>query len=97
MDGGKVGDDAMDKESGDKVRPAKVGKDINSWQEHKERKKDKHVHEKFEPKSNNAPKGRKPKAWEAHKLPKDKDTCFGCGEKSHMKKDWSKGGKCINS
>ena len=36
---------------------------------------------------NNALKGGKPKAWEARKSPKDKDACFGCGEKGHMKKD----------
>ena len=42
------------KEPGGEVKPAKVGKDNNSWQE---RKKDKHVHKKFEPKPNNAPKG----------------------------------------
>ena len=46
------------KEPGDEVKPAKVGKDNNSWQERKKRKKDKHVHEKFEPKPNNAPKGK---------------------------------------
>ena len=50
------------KELGGEVRPTKVGKDNNSWQERKKRKKDKHVYEKFEPKPNNAPKGRKPKA-----------------------------------
>ena len=38
----RLGDDAVDKkEPGGKVRPAKVGKDNNSWQEHKN---DKHVH-----------------------------------------------------
>ena len=37
------------KEPGGAVKPAKVGKDNNSWQERKKRKKDKHVHEKFEP------------------------------------------------
>ena len=59
----RLGDDAVDKkEPGGEVRLAKVGKDNNSWQERKKRKKNKHVHEKFEPKSNNAPKGRKPKA-----------------------------------
>ena len=36
------------------------------------------------------PKGGKPKAWEARKPPKDKDACFGCGEKGHMKKDCPK-------
>ena len=50
------------KEPGGKVRPAKVGKGNNSWQERKKCKKDKHVHKKFEPKSNNALKGGKPKA-----------------------------------
>ena len=49
------------KEPGGEVKPAKVGKDNNLWQERKKRKKDKHVHEKFEPKPNNAPKGGKPK------------------------------------
>ena len=78
------------KEPGGEVKPAKVGKDNNSWQERKKRKKNKHVHEKFEPKPNNAPKGGKPKPWEACKLPKDKDACFGCGEKGHMKKDCPK-------
>ena len=48
------------------------------------------MHKKFEPKPNNAPKGGKSKAWEAHKSPKDKDACFGCGEKGHMKKDCPK-------
>ena len=43
------------KEPGGEVKPAKVSKDNNSWQE---RKKDKHVHERFEPKSNNGPKGK---------------------------------------
>ena len=78
------------KEPSGEVRPAKVGKDNNSWQECKNRKKDKHVHEKFEPKPNNVPKGGKPKPWEARKPPKDKDACFGCGEKGHMKKDCPK-------
>ena len=87
----RLGDDAVDKkEPGGKVRPAKVGKDNNSWQERKKRKKNKHMHEKFEPKPNNAPKIEKPKAWEARKSSKDKDACFGCGEKGHMKKDCSK-------
>ena len=87
----RLGDDAVDKkEPGGEVRAAKVGKDNNSWQKCKKRKKDKHVHEKFEPKTNNVPKGRRPKAWEAHKPPKDKDACFGCDEKGHMKKDCSK-------
>ena len=64
----RLGDDVVDKEeSGSEVRPTKVGKDNNSWQERKKRKKDKHVHNKFEPKPNNAPKGKKPKAWEARK------------------------------
>ena len=72
------------------MRPAKVGKDNNSWHEHKKRKKDKHVHEQFEPKPNNEPKGGKSKAWEARKPPKDKNACFGCGEKGHMKKDCPK-------
>ena len=72
------------------MRPAKVGKDNNSWQERKKRKKDKHVYEKFEPKSNNTPKGGKPKAWEARKTPKDKDAYFGCDKKGHMKKDCPK-------
>ena len=87
----RFGDDAVDKkEPGGEVKPAKVGKDNNSWQERKKRKKDKHVHEKFEPKPNNAPKGGKPKPWEARKPPKDKDACFGCGKKGHMKKDCPK-------
>ena len=30
------------------------------------------------------------KAWEACKPPKDKNACFGCGKKGHMKKDSSK-------
>ena len=84
----RLGHDTVDKkEPGSEVRPAKVGKDNNSWQERKKRKKDKHVHKKFESKPNNAPKGGKSKAWEARKPPKDKDACFGCGEKGHMKKD----------
>ena len=59
----RLGDDAVDKkEPGDEVRPAKVGKDSNSWQERKKCKKDKHMHEKFEPKSNDALKGGKQKA-----------------------------------
>ena len=87
----RLGDDAVDKkEPGGEVRPTKVGKDNNSWQECKKCKKDKHVHEKFEPKPNNAQKGGKPKPWEARKPPKDKDACFGCGEKGHMKKDCPK-------
>ena len=87
----RLEDDAVDKkESGGEVRPAKVGKDNNSWQECKKRKKDKHVHEKFEPKPNNAPKGGKSKPWEARKPSKDKDACFGCGERGHMKKDCPK-------
>ena len=86
-----LGDGAMDKkEPGGKARPAKVGKDNNSWQERKKHKKDKHVHKKLEPKLNNAQKGRKLKAWEARKLPKDKDACFGCGKKGYMKKDCPK-------
>ena len=72
------------------MRPAKVGKDNNSWQERKKRKKDKHVHEKFEPKPTNVPKWGKLKPWEARKPPKDKNACFGCGEKGHMKKDCPK-------
>ena len=72
------------------MRPARMDKDKYSWQVRKQRKKDKHVPEEFKPKSNNAPKGGKPKAWEARKPPKDKDTCFGCGEKGYMKKDCSK-------
>ena len=87
----RLGDDTVDKkELGGEVRPAKVGKDNNSWQERKKRKKDKHVHEKFKTKPNNAPKRRKSKIWEACKPPKDKDAYFGCGEKGHMKKDCSK-------
>ena len=86
----KLGDDAVDKELGGEVRPTKVGKDNNSWQERKKCKKDKNVHEKFEPKPNNVPKGGKPKAGETRKPPKDKDACFGCGEKGHMKKDCPK-------
>ena len=35
-------------------------------------------------------KGEKPKAWEARKAPKDKDACFGCGKKGHMKRNCSK-------
>ena len=86
----RLGDDAVDKkEPGGKVRPTMVGKD-NSWQERNKRKKDKHVHEKFEPKPNNAPKKGNPKAWEACKSPKDKDAYFGCGKKGHMKKDCPK-------
>ena len=61
----RLGDDAMDKkESGSGARPAKVGKDNNSWQERKKRKKNKHVYEKLEPKPNNKPKGGKPKGME---------------------------------
>ena len=87
----RLGDDAVDKkEPGGEVRLAKVGKDNNSWQERKKRKKDKHVHKKFEPKPNNAPKRRKSKRWEACKPPKDNDACFGCGEKGHIKKDCPK-------
>ena len=53
----RLEDDAVDKkELGGEVRPAKVGKENNLWQECKKRKKDKYVHEKFEPKPNNAPK-----------------------------------------
>ena len=59
----RLGDDTMDKkESGGEVRPAKVGKNNNSWQERKKHKKDKHVHKKLEPKPNNVPKREKPKA-----------------------------------
>ena len=72
------------------MRPAKVGKDNNSWQERKKLKKNKHVHEKFELKSNNVPKRGKSKAWEARKPPKDQDASFGCGEKGHMKNDCPK-------
>ena len=87
----RLRDDAVDKkEPGGEVKPAKVGKDNNLWQKRKKRKKDKHVHKKFEPKPNNAPKGGKPKPWEARKPLKDKDACFGCGEKGHMKKDCPK-------
>ena len=87
----RLGDDTVDKEEpGGEVRPAKVGKDNNSRQERKKRKKNKHVHKKFEPKSNNALKGGKPKVWVARKPPKDKDACFGCGKKGHMKKDCPK-------
>ena len=83
----RLGDDVVDKKEPSKeARPAKVGKDNNSWQERKKRKNDKHVHKKFKPKSNKALKGRKSKAWEACKPPKDKDACFGCGEKGHIKK-----------
>ena len=78
------------KEPGGEARLAKVNKDNNSWQERKKRKNDKYVHKKFELKPNNAPKGRKPKAWEVRKPPKDKNACFGCGKKGHMKKDCSK-------
>ena len=40
----RLGDDTVDKkEPGNKVRPAKVAKDNNSWQERKKRKKDKHT------------------------------------------------------
>ena len=35
-------------------------------------------------------KKEKPKACEARKPPKDKDACFGCGEKGHMKNDCPK-------
>ena len=45
---------------------------------------------KFEPKPTNGLKGRKSKAWEARKPPRDKDAYFGCNEKGHMKKDCSK-------
>ena len=38
------------KEPGGELGPAKVGKDNNSWQERKKRKREKHVHKKFEPK-----------------------------------------------
>ena len=48
------------------------------------------MHKKFEPKPNNVPRVGKLKAWEAHKMPKDKDACFGCSEKGHMKKDCPK-------
>ena len=42
----RLGHDAVDtKELGDEVKPAKVNKDNNSWQERKKRKNDKHVHE----------------------------------------------------
>ena len=62
--------DAVDKkEPGGEVRPTKLGKDNNSWQERKKRKNDKHVYKKFEPKPNIVPKGRKLKAWEARKRP----------------------------
>ena len=82
------------KEPGSEVRPAKVGKDNNSWQERKKRKKDKHVHEKFEPKPNNAPKGRKPKAWEARKPP----VCvLWMWQKGPHEEGLSQSGKCINS
>ena len=58
----RLRDDAVDKkEPSGEVRSAKVGKDNNSWQERKKCKKDKHVHEKFEPKPNNAPKRGKAK------------------------------------
>ena len=74
----RLKDDTVDKkEHGDEVRPAKVGKDNNSWQKRKKRKNNKHVYEKFERKPNNAPKRGKPKVWEACKRPKDKDACFG--------------------
>ena len=54
----RLEDDAVDKkEPGGEVRPAKVGKDNNSWQERKKRKKDKHVHEKFEPSPTMCQKG----------------------------------------
>ena len=87
----RLEDDTVDKkEPGGKVKPTKVGKDNNSWQEGKKHKMDKHVHEKFEPKPNNAQKRGKSKAWEASKPPKDKDVCFGYGKKGHMKKDCSK-------
>ena len=87
----RLEDDAVDKkEPGSEVRPAKVDKDNNLWQQRKKHKNNKHVHEKFEPKPNNSQKGGKPKAWEARKSPKDKDACFGCGKKGHMKKDCPK-------
>ena len=60
------------KEPGGEVRPAKVGKDNNSWQEHKKRKKAKHVHEKFEPKPKNVPKGGKPRYGKPVSRPKTK-------------------------
>ena len=78
------------KEPSSKARPAKVSKDNNLWHKRKKRKNDKHVYEKLEPKSNNAPKGGKPKVWEARKPFKDKDACFGCGDKGYMKKDCPK-------
>ena len=56
----RLGDDVVDKkEPGSEVRPAKVGKDNNSWQECKKRKKGKHVHEKFKRKPYNASKTKK--------------------------------------
>ena len=59
----RLGDDAVDKkEPGGQVKPAKVGKDNILWQDRKKRKKNKHVHEKFEPKPNNVPKRGEPKA-----------------------------------
>ena len=67
-----------------------MGKDNNSWQEHKKRKKDKHVHKKFKPNPNNAPKGGKSKAWEVRKPHKDKDACFGCGKKGPHEEGLSK-------
>ena len=58
----RLGDDAVKKkEPCSKVKPAKVGKDNNSWQKCKKRKIDKHVHKKFKPKPNNARKGGKAK------------------------------------
>ena len=48
------------------------------------------MHKKFKPKPNNALKRRKAKRWEVRKPSKDKDACFGCGEKGHMKKDCPK-------
>ena len=55
----RLEDDAVDKkEPGIEVRPAKVGKDNNLWQERKKSQKDEHMHEKLEPKSNNAKRGK---------------------------------------
>ena len=67
----RLENDAVDKkEPGGEVRPAKVGKDNNSWQERKKRKKDKHGHEKFEPKPNNAQNEESRRHWRPVSRPK---------------------------
>ena len=72
-----LGDDDMDKkEPGGLARPAKVGKNNNSWQKRKKRKKDEYVYKKLEPKSNNVPKGGKSKAWEARNSTRNRSIVF---------------------